>query len=290
MQTDEHAIRAARISDEPSNDCCGKPRTLTERYYDYAKLRPLRSTIFRQCATTYVVADVRLIRLRTTHVVCRACAAARITMSSRLHCARMAFTRTARPPLTGVFDRTSVTSTTIGFTVLTLHVLFVLGIAFSPSWRSASGAVHPLVLLTELPPPLTSASRGGGIAVHLDLSVAPPRPANLKLPAVPDIRGVILDAAEADSAQVARICGAWRARRSGREEDAQESTVLVRVDADGRVSDTRLLVGSGSTERDAELQHCLLTLARLTPLELDGHVIAAWQRLHAPTQNSSRRP
>jgi hypothetical protein len=189
-----------------------------------------------------------------------------------------------------VSDRTAVTNATIGFTVLTLHVLFVLGIAFSPPWRGASAAMHPLVLLTDLPPPLTSRSAVSGIALDLDLSIAPPRPANLKLRAVPDTEGVILDAVEADSTQVARICGAWRARRLGREENAQASTVLVRVDADGRVSDTRLLVGSGSTERDAELQHCLLTLARLTPLELDGHVIAAWQRLHAPAQHSSRRP
>jgi hypothetical protein len=182
-----------------------------------------------------------------------------------------------------------VTNTTIGFTVLTLHVLFVLGIAFSPPWRGASGAMHPLVLLTELPTPLTSTSRGNGIAVDLDLSFAPPHPAKLKLPAVPDAEGVMLDAAEADSAQVARICSAWREQPLRREEDAQESTVLVRVDADGRVSDTRVLVGSGSTERDAELQHCLLTLARLTPVELDGHVIAAWQRLHAPTKDATRR-
>jgi hypothetical protein len=202
----------------------------------------------------------------------------------------MSFTRTASRQLTGASERITVTNATIGFTVLTLHVLFVLGIAFSSPWHGASAALHPLVLLAELPPPLTSASRGGGIAVDLDLSIAPPRPANLQFPAEPDTEGVIFDAAEADSAQVARICGAWRAQRRTRDPAEQEATVLVRVDADGRVSDSRLLVGSGSTEHDAQLQHCLLTLARLTPVKLDGHATPAWQRLHAPMKDAWQRP
>jgi len=183
-----------------------------------------------------------------------------------------------------------MTGAMIAVTVLVLHLMLGLGVALSPPVRGASAASRPLVLLTELPQPSLSASTGT-VAVDLnlpvDVSVAPPRPATLKLPAAPDTDGVIVDAAPADDAQVARICGAWSIQRSRRDAAEQDTTVLVRVEADGRVSDSRLLVGLGSADRDAALQHCLLTLARFTPIRLEGEAVAAWQKLHA--LSTSRR-
>lgn len=183
-----------------------------------------------------------------------------------------------------------MTGAMIALAVLALHLILGLGVALSPPLRGASAAGRPLVLLTELPQPSLSASTGT-VAVDLnlpvDVSVAPPRPATLKLPAAPDTDGVIVDAAPADDAQVARICGAWSIQRSRRDAAEQDTTVLVRVEADGRVSDSRLLVGLGSADRDAALQHCLLTLARFTPIRLEGEAVAAWQKLHA--LSTSRR-
>ncbi len=193
-------------------------------------------------------------------------------------------------PRVAVSDRPVMTGAMIALAVLALHLIFGLGVALSPPLRGASAAGRPLVLLTELPPPSMSASTGT-VAVDLDLpvevSVAPPRPATPKLPGAPDTDGVIVDAAPADDAQVARICGLGAIQRAYR--DAEQVTdVLVRVEADGRVSDSRLLVGTGSSDHDAALRHCLSTLARLTPIRLDGQIVPAWQRLK-PLVRSSRR-
>jgi hypothetical protein len=176
--------------------------------------------------------------------------------------------------------------------VLALHVLFGLGIALSPPLRAPRGASKPLVLLTDLAPAMT---RPGvePIAVDLNLSVPLPR---RPLPAVPvahDDDGVIVDAAAADATQVARICRAWSDPRGRRGDAQQDLSVLVRVAEDGRVLDSRLLVGTGSADRDAALLHCLLTLAKLTPLRIEGHAVTAWQRLYpldATNTPSARRP
>jgi hypothetical protein len=142
--------------------------------------------------------------------------------------------------------------------------------------------------LTELPSPITVVASGGFVADDPMISIPLPHAAVPVLPATPDTDGVIVDAAGADNAEVSRVCGTWPVQRSLHDEAQQDPSVLVRVEADGRVSDSRLLVGTGSADRDAALRHCLLTLARLTPIRLDGQIVPAWQRLK-PLARSSRR-
>jgi hypothetical protein len=173
--------------------------------------------------------------------------------------------------------------------VLALHLVFGLGVALSSRLRGPTTLSKPLVFLTDMPAATPDASTDAA-ASHLKVSVARPRPPMPVLPAPPDANGVIVDAKPADDVQVMRICGAWSMQR-GRHDDSQPApSVLVRVDEDGRVTDSRFVVGSGSADRDAALQHCLLTLVRLTPLRLDGHAVAAWQKLNASRAESSRRP
>jgi len=188
-------------------------------------------------------------------------------------------------------------TTMTALVVLSLHLLLGVGIVLSPPSRGTSGASKPLAFLTELPPPLSSPSTHA-IDLHLsipDASMAvrsPPHPMPMPVPvpaSSPDMDGVIVEAAQSDAAQVARICHAWH-RQRWREDDAHPAaSVLVRVEESGRVSDTRLIVGSGSPDQDEALQHCLLTLARLTPRQLDGQAIAAWQRLDPPAAEPARR-
>jgi hypothetical protein len=176
----------------------------------------------------------------------------------------------------------------IALAVLALHLLFGVGIVLSPPLRESTDAVRPLVLLTELPSPITVVASGGFVADDPMISIPLPHAAVPVLPATPDTDGVIVDAAGADNAEVSRVCGTWPVQRSLHDEAQQDPSVLVRVEADGRVSDSRLLVGTGSADRDAALRHCLLTLARLTPIRLDGQIVPAWQRLK-PLARSSRR-
>jgi hypothetical protein len=171
----------------------------------------------------------------------------------------------------------------IALAVLALHLLFGFGIALAPTVGAPAGVSRRLVVVTELPPPVTSQS-AGAIALNLSLPLAPPRPPRPPIPVLPvsPHPGVIVDAVPADVAQVTRICGAWVPQRGSRGAVSREPEILIRVEADGRVSDTRLLAGTGSVERDAALEHCLLTFARLTPISVEGHAVAAWQTLRAP--------
>jgi hypothetical protein len=191
-----------------------------------------------------------------------------------------------------IADRTVITATLSAVAVLALHLLFALGIALSPALPRASDAPKPLVLLSELPSIMTVPS-AGPLDWNPQLALAPPHPSLPVLPATPDTDGTIVAAADADAMQVSRICRAWPAGR-GRHDDAQPPlSVLVRVAEDGRVLDSRLLVGTGAADRDAALQHCLLTLARFTPFRVDGHPVTAWQKvqpLGAASMDLSRRP
>jgi hypothetical protein len=175
---------------------------------------------------------------------------------------------------------------------LAVHLLVGAGMVMSPAWRGTGLASKPPALVTELP--ATSGRASTHADLPIDLSVPRPHPLMPLLSALrasedaqPD--GVIVDAAPADASQVSRIC-ASPGRRSRLDRSAEEPTVLIHVDENGRVSEGRLLVGSGSDDRDAALLHCLLTLARLTPAHLDGRAVAAWQRLQPLQAETSRRP
>jgi len=116
----------------------------------------------------------------------------------------------------------------------------------------------------------------------------------LPSPALPEAQsesdGAILDAGAADTIEVARICGAGTMRRPRASDELHELEVVVRVEVDGRVSDGRIIEGSGSESRDAALVHCLMTSARLNPTIADGHAVGSWLRLHWSASQSARRP
>ena len=57
-------------------------------------------------------------------------------------------------------------------------------------------------------------------------------------------------------------------------------TVLVRVERDGHVTDTKIEVGSGVPSVDAAAQRCISASALLTPRRLNGERVLSWQRVH----------
>ena len=67
------------------------------------------------------------------------------------------------------------------------------------------------------------------------------------------------------------------------------SRCLVRVEKVGRVSDSRIEVGSGTQRVDEAAQRCLLAHGSLTPRRLNGEPVASWQRVHWPARQTEAR-
>ncbi len=70
---------------------------------------------------------------------------------------------------------------------------------------------------------------------------------------------------------------------------AAEVTLLVRVEKVGRVSDSRIEVGSGTQRVDEAAQRCLLAHGSLTPRRVNGEPVASWQRVHWPARQTEAR-
>jgi len=181
----------------------------------------------------------------------------------------------------------------IALVVLVVHVAVVLGLATSGSGRDASRTHRPLLLLSAVPGSLRVGVPAVGVDIRRSVQLKPllPALASPALPAVePEPDGAILDAGAADTVEVLRICGAGMMQRPRATDEPHELDVVVRVEADGRVSDGRIIEGSGSESRDAALVHCLMTSARLNPTIADGHAVGSWLRLHWSASQSARRP
>jgi hypothetical protein len=70
---------------------------------------------------------------------------------------------------------------------------------------------------------------------------------------------------------------------------ATEVTLLVRVEKVGRVSDSKIEVGSGVYRVDEAAQRCLLAHGSLTPRRVNGEPVASWQRVHWPATPTEAR-
>jgi len=84
-------------------------------------------------------------------------------------------------------------------------------------------------------------------------------------------------------------CRADRIRPMPQLLGAAEVTLLVRVEKVGRVSDSRIEVGSGTQRVDEAAQRCLLAHGFLTPRRVNGEPVASWQRVHWPARQTEAR-
>jgi hypothetical protein len=196
-------------------------------------------------------------------------------------------------PGAGAAGRPSISHRRIALGVLVVHVAVVLALARSGFNRDSSRTQQPLLLLSAVSGPLHSGIPGVGVDLGTSVNLKPlitVLAAPTLPPAEPEPDGAILDAAPADTAQVLRICGAGTMPRPRATVQSRELEVVVRVEADGRVSDGRIIAGSGSDSRDAALVHCVMASARLNPSVLDGHAVESWQRLRWSGSQSVRRP
>jgi hypothetical protein len=123
---------------------------------------------------------------------------------------------------------------------------------------------HPdLVRVTPILPPMP----------HLAES-----PAEIAVPISASSEVLISEVRGDDVAELAVSCRRPGARPHG----AAEMTLLVHVEKDGRVSDSRVEVGSGAPRVDEAMQRCLVEHGLLTPRRINGAGVASWQRLHWP--------
>jgi TonB-like protein len=93
---------------------------------------------------------------------------------------------------------------------------------------------------------------------------------------------LIGDANAGEVENLVRGCGGAKARPARPSTRSPEFTLLVRVEKDGRVSDSKIEVGSGAQRVDEAAQRCLLAHGSLTPRRVSGAPVASWQRVHWP--------
>ena len=171
-------------------------------------------------------------------------------------------------------------------------------------WWAPTRLLHPplesMVLLAEIP--ALSPSRPP-IAIDLprpELSPTPPSmarfpelpqvPTEMALSVSPSTDVLIDDANAGDIEGVARVCRAGKSmpapsgdRAPGDRGPGDRSAaliLLVRVEKDGRVSDSRIEAGSGEQRLDEAATRCFLAHGVLTPRRLNGAPVASWQRVH----------
>ncbi len=177
-----------------------------------------------------------------------------------------------------------------GAAVIGLHAAFGTWLWLT---ANAHGLHHPslapLVLLAEIPAP--ARARIATDLPELSPPVSPTLPALPRLPQEPTEIAVSVSPStdlligDANARDVEEILGACRAdpvppaRRAGR---AAAMTLLVRVEKDGRISDSKIERGSGAPRVDDAAQRCLLAHGSLPPRRINGAAVASWQRVHWP--------
>jgi hypothetical protein len=177
--------------------------------------------------------------------------------------------------------------------VIGLHASVGAWLWLSPSApRVLQPPLESLVLLDPVPAPA---------AAHQDLmaetpppDLLPTTPILLKRPNLPQepkeiavsvsaTTDVLIGEANArEVEEVLKSCSGAKTRAALPSDRSTEITLLVRVEKDGRVSDSKIEAGSGAQRIDEAVQRCLLAHGILTPRRVGTAPVASWQRVHWP--------
>jgi TonB family protein len=180
-----------------------------------------------------------------------------------------------------------------GVAVVILHAslgawLWTAGAGLSPAPR-----VESLILLA---PVVTAAAARPSAVAELPAPDLLPVPLHPDFPTLPRAYGsseialsissptdvVISDANAGDVALVLGGCRADKTHRALFVDRPAEITLLVRVESDGRVTDSRVEAGSGRQSLDEAAQRCLRTHGSFEPRRINGAPVASWLRVHWP--------
>jgi hypothetical protein len=179
-----------------------------------------------------------------------------------------------------------------GAAVILLHAAIGVALWMVPFSVKHPAPAQPLVLLADL--------HQGSSRRPLDLAADLPQPdlvretpIALPLPALPREPvevAISISAAtdvmigEVSRGDVEQLRGDCRRDLAGvsRAAHAPEITLLVRVERDGRISDSRIEVGSSAPSLDEAIRHCLIARS-LAPRTVNGATVTSWQRVHWPS-------
>jgi hypothetical protein len=154
-------------------------------------------------------------------------------------------------------------------------VLIATDVADAPSLILVTGPRTPLVsentLAWHAPTPH---------ALRIALSV-PLAPASLQTLSVQQTstEESIEEATPGNIARITRVCGAPRSRPSRRAVAVESLSLLVLVEPNGRVSQSRIEHADVVQVPDEPLQHCVLTHVILDPARVHGEPVVSWQRI-----------
>jgi hypothetical protein len=179
-----------------------------------------------------------------------------------------------------------------GTAVIALHAAIAIALWIVPSRIKHLATAEPLVLLADLP----QASSRPALDLAGDLPqpdlvrVTPVAPPLAALPREPVEVAISISAAtdvmirEVSREDAEQLRGGCRRDLAGVSHVAHtpEITLLVRVEKDGRISDSRIEVGSNTPSLDEAVRHCLIARS-LAPRAVNGATVTSWQRMHWPS-------
>jgi hypothetical protein len=181
----------------------------------------------------------------------------------------------------------------VAFSVITLHAILAAWLLRSAKEKPPPLAADSLVLLPGLPASRRQLANSNlvtdlpPVLERVDLTLPKPtalprEPAEIALPLASASDVLVGDAAARDIEDLAVSCRSARSHPRFTDH-ASELTLLVHVEKDGRVSDSRIEVGSGAASIDEAVQRCLIVRGSLTPRRINGAPVASWQRVHWPS-------
>jgi TonB family protein len=123
--------------------------------------------------------------------------------------------------------------------------------------------------------------RGAALAVYLvGASTAPALGVDGSAPpSAPPIKPVITPARIAGGFNLGAACASYYSLSSRAAHEQGATTVILYIDVDGRVTDTRIEIGSGYVALDEAAEHCVMEQGRFVPETIDSAAVGSWQRV-----------
>jgi len=176
--------------------------------------------------------------------------------------------------------------------VIALHAALLAGLwsAVPPPLSAPSSGIPLEVFAVARPPSIRLAELGADlpqpeppppiIAARLPSLAIPAAATEIAITISQSTAVTISEANPMEVANVVLRCGTARRAASASGGRGPGMTLLVRVEQDGRVTDSRVEVGSGNERLDESARSCLREHGVLTPQQIRGVSVASWQRVH----------
>jgi hypothetical protein len=154
-------------------------------------------------------------------------------------------------------------------------VLIASDVAEAPSLIVVTGPRAPVVARN---PVAWRAPAPHALSIALSVPLAPASLQTLSVQRA-STEESIEEAPPGNIARITRVCGAPRSRPSRRAADVESRNLLVLVEPDGHISQSRIEHASVVQVLDEPLQHCVLTHVILDPARVHGEPVVSWQRV-----------